>query len=219
MKTTLRQHGFSLIEVMVATVLLMVIVTMVALVYRQNVLMWNSGMRRADGMALVRLALGNIERDMRNAVSGTDYAGWNGGDPTDKPLIYMVSNTLTFLAFLGDKDSDERELVRITYTSGDSLERIVEPLYWNNLVWSPDPAKGRMESTLIDKMKPQASANEAEKPQLEIEFIGVPRATTEPTNVIVKATLRSSEEFASIRVKSLGEKGDPENKSSHIVVW
>ena len=34
MKNAPRQHGFSLIEVMVATVLLMVIVTMVALVPR-----------------------------------------------------------------------------------------------------------------------------------------------------------------------------------------
>jgi len=218
------RYGFSLIEVMVATVLLMVIVGMVGLVFRQNTLMWNSGMRRAEGMGLVRMALGTIERDLRNAVDGSKYKEWNAGNGSDaQPSIYVEKYVLAFVAFLGD--GDDSELVRITYNANDngSLTRTVEPLYWdssslNTEQWRWKPAS-KEDGVLIEEMKPATSMDGPQKPQVEISFEKESGSTTtaNPRYVTIKAELLSSEDFASVRVKSLGD--TPERENTHIIVW
>jgi len=228
MKNTSLQRGFSLIEVMVATVLLMVIVTMVALVFRQNVLVWNSGMRRAEGMALVRLALGTIERDLRNAVDGSlpQFTGWGTSSGTSDSM-QVYDNKLAFAAFLGD--DDRRELVRVTYdfntAGGGSLTRTVTALRWNGVRWEADVAKlnYETESVLIDVTQSSGSEPQAQKPRVEITFSkgtgGSGGGSSSPKHVTVHARLITTEEFSSIRVRSLGEKGRVEDTSSHIEVW
>jgi len=225
MKNAPRQHGFSLIEVMVATVLLMVIVMMVGLVFRQNVLMWNSGMRRAEGMSLVRVTFGSIERDLRNAVDGTRYKGWNiGNGGLSEPPLYVSGDgyTLSFVSFLGE--DDDCEPMRVTYNANDSgsLTRKIVPLRWNDALgqWRV-VASLEMSSVLVDEMRPSNSVDGPQKPQVDIEFYaGPPNVPPDAVRyVTVKAKLISAEDFASVRVRSLGEDGVRNNPSTHIVVW
>lgn len=98
--------GFSLIEVLVASTILIVIVMMVMMVFQQSIGTWSSGSRRADSQMVVRTIIGSIQRDLANAVPGYDGDNFSG-------------NTLIFHALVGDPDSDAadgRAVQKIEYS-------------------------------------------------------------------------------------------------------
>lgn len=99
--------GFSLIEILVATTILIIIVLMVSMVFQQSISSWSSGSRRADTQMVVRTITGSIQRDLVNAIDDVDNA-W--GD-----------KSITFSAISGVPDGQKAQAVqKITYkyTSG-----------------------------------------------------------------------------------------------------
>ena len=63
-----RRAGFSMIEVLVASTILVVIVMMLSMLFQQTSLAWRTGVKRASGYMQIRSALGAIQRDASAAV-------------------------------------------------------------------------------------------------------------------------------------------------------
>ena len=75
------RSGFSLIEVLVATALLVMIVLMLSQVFHASTTAWDSGLTRTQGAMTIRAVVGAIERDLRNAVNATNFPGCGITDP------------------------------------------------------------------------------------------------------------------------------------------
>lgn len=63
-----KRAGFSMIEVLVASTILMVIVMLLAMLFQQTSLAWRTGVRRANSFMQVRALIGAIQRDASAAV-------------------------------------------------------------------------------------------------------------------------------------------------------
>ena len=65
--------GFTLIEVLVATFILLVMVLILSKIYHQASIAWSAGFRRADGNMTGRATVGFMARELMNAVADDEY--------------------------------------------------------------------------------------------------------------------------------------------------
>lgn len=101
------RSGFSLIEVLIATTVLLVIMVLVSMVFQQSSGAFRDGRGKVEAQNALRTALGTVTRDLAMAVVDPDNA-WNG-------------NSITFC--VPTKESTDL----ITYSfSGGTLRRNVE---------------------------------------------------------------------------------------------
>ncbi len=131
--------GFSLIEVMVATLILLIIVLMIGSVFRQGTSTWDSGYARAEGGMIVRAVIGSIQRELSTAIDGRLFPGaWTDADHP----IEVGSSTLKFICM---KESEgggtlplKREPWLVEYAWGSKeMTRKASPLKCTNGTWSP----------------------------------------------------------------------------------
>ena len=96
-----QQHdaaGFSLIEVMVATSIVLILVVLVGSVFRQASSAWDSGYARAEGGMVVRGVLGAIQRELSRAVDGRHFPGaWPLAYRDDPVYVSDNGKTLAFI--------------------------------------------------------------------------------------------------------------------------
>ena len=114
--------GFSLIEVLVATTILIVIVMMVSMVFHQSIGSWSSGTRRADSQMVVRTILGSIQRDLANAIPD-DGNTWNNskisfyaiaGTPEEGPHATAIQQiTYSYSGGYVTRKQDDEEAVKL----------------------------------------------------------------------------------------------------------
>ncbi len=120
-----------MIEVLVASSILVVIVMMLAMLFQQTSMAWRTGVRRADAFMQVRSLIGSIQRDAVKAVDERtipqalrDKLG--GSQSFGNPLSFY---TLSANGFEGDNFENgraRRSLSFITYTStGQRTELIL----------------------------------------------------------------------------------------------
>lgn len=95
-----RCAGFSMVEVLVASTILVVIVVMLGMLFQQTSLSWRVGVKRADGFMQVRALIGAIQRDASAAVDArfisAELKSQLGGDTqsfTDPLKFYTLSGT------------------------------------------------------------------------------------------------------------------------------
>lgn len=69
-----RLGGFSLIEVLVATTVLLIIVLIVAMVFQQSSGAWAGGTRKANAAMTLRSVLGQMQREMIEAVDAREFS-------------------------------------------------------------------------------------------------------------------------------------------------
>ncbi len=69
MKTNGDRNGFSMIEVLVASAILVIIVLMLGMLFQQSSLAWRTGIQRADSFIQIRSLVGTFQRDASAAVS------------------------------------------------------------------------------------------------------------------------------------------------------
>ncbi|MBQ9694697.1 MAG: prepilin-type N-terminal cleavage/methylation domain-containing protein [Kiritimatiellae bacterium] len=72
-RTSCRNGGFSLIEVLVAMTILSVIVLIVAGIFQQTGLAWSLGLRRADEQSMIRAVAGSLTRDLSMMVDPANF--------------------------------------------------------------------------------------------------------------------------------------------------
>jgi len=118
------RHGFSMVEMLVASTILIMIVMMMAMLFQQTSDAWRTGLMRANGYMQLRSSIGAIQRDASTAI-----------DAKNLPARILSRNgkqtfedaSIKFYALTG-KD-DERALKFIQYDlSGTACRRIVRTL-------------------------------------------------------------------------------------------
>jgi len=75
------ESGFSLIEVMVATLILLILVLMTGAVFRAGASAWDTGYAKAEGGTIVRAIVGTIQRELSKAVDGRYFGNKEQQNP------------------------------------------------------------------------------------------------------------------------------------------
>ena len=157
MKPTQKQHthprgeqAFSLIEVLVATAILVVIVIMVSMVFHQSSIAWNAGLQNAKSNMTARSILGNVQRELALAVDATRYGVL--GSPME-----ASGGKLKFVALGGEHAQQggtpgrSPRLVEYNFAGGE-LTRQETPLTSADGVWSKGAPKISTLSSTVESM-------------------------------------------------------------------
>lgn len=151
------QHhaGFSLIEVMVATAILMVVVLMVGSIFTQASSAWDSGYSHAEGGAALRGVAGALTRDLQTAVDMRDFF------PNETAPIVTSGSSIEFVSLkINDRQPGDsatssegeapREFVRIKYTVTDGkVQREESKLKRTTNSGAPKWEKGDTTTTVL----------------------------------------------------------------------
>ena len=103
-------RGFSLIEVLIATSILLVIVVLVSMVFQQQSGAFKSGTDRVKGQAAIRSLVSILSRDLSMAVDAKNY-DVSGGNS-------FGGNGLTFLAETGGASGSPLQKIVYSYSGG-----------------------------------------------------------------------------------------------------
>lgn len=106
-----RENGFTLIEIMVATAILLVIVVMCSMVIQQQSGAFQSGRDRVASQAALRTVVGMISRDLSQAV--------------DDDRNSFGSGSITFYANTGNA-GEGKTRQKISYSGSGSVTRSVD---------------------------------------------------------------------------------------------
>ena len=189
----MNRKGFSLIEVLVATALLVMVVGMIGFVFRQSSMSWDSGIKRADGISQMRAVMGAIERDLHFAVDAREFG---------------LNNNFENMEFVALLDPDpknsstlnERVPAKIKYTiSGGKVERTATRLKRSGNSWSASGTKTGP-STLLDDNAVKSFSVDAYYAD-DDDDEGLPRFVTAKSDITV------STEFSGLEVRSYGPNG------------
>ena len=227
-----RRHGaagFSLIEVMVATGVLLVVVLMVGAVFRQASSSWDGGYARAEGGMIVRGVLGAIQRDLSQAVDGRKFPGAWPNQYRDVP-VYVNGSALAFIRPHFDQEAKEERYHLVTYTaSSGKVARKWAELTWNSAgkKWSPtggDSADIYKDGTGMRpgfgfKARFEFAGDEVDDPGVGLGPDGNPKMGvfwTVPT-VSLRVDLVRTGSFSGLRVRSLGRDGKKDTDDDIMV--
>lgn len=96
------KFGFTLLEILVATTIMIMIVVMVANMFRNASESWDTGTQSAEMNTAARAALEYISRELSCAVAGSMPSS-TGGVATLKPFQLIDGNEFSFVAFPVDE--------------------------------------------------------------------------------------------------------------------
>ena len=138
-----RRGGFSLIEILVATTILLVIVLLMSMVFQQSSGAYQSGTTRVNAQKVLRVVLGVISRDMAMAADSRFYPGLDQQFDADN---------VAFVALTGRPDAAGRrspQWIEFSHADGKVTRRCTG-LQWNPVSgkWGKDTTAGTQESVL-----------------------------------------------------------------------
>ena len=113
-----RSGGFTLIEVMVATAVMLIMVVMIGALFRQASSSWDSGYATAEGGMAVRSVVGALTRDLATAIDGRIY-GLKDPVVVDNTSVELIC----YKPAKTEGGSYRREIHRIKYNGGSSVSR------------------------------------------------------------------------------------------------
>ncbi len=127
--------GFTLIEILVATSILLIIVLLMSMIFQQSSGAYQSGTNRVNEQKVLRNILGMISRDMTLAVDSRNYPGY---DNDFGPI------SVAFVALTGTPGNDEDDIrrtpqwIEFSYSEG-KVTRTCTDLEWDEagMVWKP----------------------------------------------------------------------------------
>ena len=130
------RSGFSMIEVLVASTIMMMMVMMLGMLFQQTSLAWRTGKQRADIYQQVRALFGAIQRDASAAVDKDSlprHLFQGSGAVPDLPQTFNGSSlsfyTLTGTGFTIEEDAASIPLRSITYVKYSGVKRTVSTFY------------------------------------------------------------------------------------------
>jgi len=124
-----KRGGFSLIELLAATVILIIIVLIMSNIFHQSSVAWDGGMRRSNGSMMARSVFGMMTRELAGAVG--ELSGLPGSYLNDSLFPSGSGGTLIrFITLNGPTNNiSQRAAMRISYSlSGASIKRKCEIL-------------------------------------------------------------------------------------------
>ncbi len=208
-KTVRRSRsGFSLIEILIATSILLVIVVLASLVFQQMTGAYQTGERKMDSQVVLRNVIGSITRDLALAVDSSTYTGLDVNKISDGTSIKFLA--LTGSPGLDDDDNAVRTAQVITYTwSGAVVTRKEQ---------STTCVEGNWRTVGGERT---AKLNDAQNsPIADFEFI-VDGDDLLPDRVYIRAEIATDDHITSVGAGSSGRNGEFETggaKSDDIYV-
>ena len=217
------RQGFTLIEVMVATAVLLIMVVMIGTLFTQSSSAWDTGYARAEGGMIVRGVVGAISRDLNTLIDGRPFeVVWTSSVPVE-----VSDSSLSFISMKAGEDENAREPHLIEYSAGSSVTRTETPLKRNGTWWVKGPTS---QTTKLHDNGTTSSSMMGNAYEAKFTFVPVrPPSMTASTamdrssfeqgtefkkiawkNVIgvkVRLELTRSGSFSFLEVKSLGPNG------------
>lgn len=198
-------RGFSLIEVMVATTILMIIVIMVGNIFRHSTSAWETGYSTAEGASGVRSVLGTVERELAQAIDGRAYGL---SDP-----VVVSGNSIEFYRYSEPikKGSTDRELQKIKYTFGKN--NVTRSLNGKSVtLFSKQASVGGNSETDVDF---DVGCIEIEESDLNLNSELKGKGWTVPS-VWVRARIVRTSSFAGMEARSYGPDGKKDTEDDII---
>lgn len=205
--------GFTLLEVVVATSILIVLTLMIGSLFRQATSAWNTGRVRGEGSMIARGVMGSVSRDLATAIDGRPYGFADGGPVAS-------GGTLQFVC-LKASDSEGSSVHKIVYTvSRTSATR--HDSVWRDgsgfqstgdaaTLFSISSRDSPVESAEFELVGATAGSNGRTRP---FEKTGGPQWTG-ATAVKLRIKLSQKGAFSSVSVRSLGKNG---KEDEHVIV-
>lgn len=198
-------RGFSLIEVMVATTILMIIVIMVGNIFRHSTSAWETGYSTAEGASGVRSVLGTVERELAQAIDGRAYGL---SDP-----VVVSGNSIEFYRYSEPikKGSTDRELQKIKYTFGKN--NVTRSLNGKSVtLFSKQASVGGNSETDVDF---DVGCIEIDESDLNLNSELKGKGWTVPS-VWVRARIVRTSSFAGMEARSYGPDGKKDTEDDII---
>ena len=115
------RSAFTLLEVLVATFILLIMVLILSKVFHQASIAWSAGFRRAEGNMTGRSAVSFMAREIMNAIADEEKI-FKAADGTG---IWDAQESIRFITLSGEAEAGERVARWITYQhSNGDLRRI-----------------------------------------------------------------------------------------------
>ena len=221
----MKRSGFTLIEVLVATTIMLLLIVMIGSLFRQATSSWDTGHARGEGGMVTRGVVGAISADLATAIDGRPYGAG---------LPAASGSTLTFVCYKPTLDggSKRREVHKISYRVG-SGQVTREDTVWNGKGFgnrtesvlykeSKDSSDYRygMEFKVATLDKPDSGLLSPSQFPKESDRTYETKTTwdgtwADPVSVKVRVTLTQEKAFSGLTVRSLGRNGvdDDDEKS------
>lgn len=223
----MKRAGFTLIEVMVSTTILLLMTVMMGSLFRQATSTWDAGNAQAEGGMIVRGVVGAITRDMATAVDARAYG--------KQEAFTCNGSSLSFVCLKPVKTSGNataREPHLVTYTVGSTVRR-------TDAAWNASSSSfGSAENSVLYDGSSSGFAAE-----FSLEAVALPPASKTnpsssdsdrsgfdendwlwngPASVKVRLRLTQDGTFSGLRVRSWGPNGhkgpsDDEDDEDNIV--
>ena len=216
-RARISRAGFTLIEVMVATSILLVIVLMIGSIFRQASSFWDTGYARAEGGMVVRSVVGALGRDLATAVDGRRFDKDLGNEP-----VKISSDSVSFCCYKPATGSTfERDVHRITYSvsGGKEVSRTDEVLSDDGSSFRPKGSPSvianldNAEFSFHAAAVPKDAEKESEKMRdYEDETFEKEILWTIPS-IKVRLSLKTDNTFSGLEVRSFGRDGVPNEES------
>ncbi len=184
--------GFSLVEILVATTILLVIVVLVSMVFQQQSAAFQAGVDRTQGQSALRSVMGMVSRDLSLAVDSEDYL--------DLPKNKFSSTSLSFLALTGVDGKDNvgadsegtlsLQLIKYSYSS-KVVSREVSNISFSKGGWKTSGAK-------------KSALNSKSNPINDLEFIVEGGTLTMPNNIRILASTKANTTASPVSGHSAG---------------
>ena len=192
------RSGFSLIEILIATSILLVIVVLASLVFQQMTGAYQTGGRKMDSQVVLRNVIGAVTRDLALAVDSTEYPELDVNHIVNGPEITFLALTGTPGVDLdGKPDSQVRTAQVISYKfSAKKVTREVQ-----STACKKEKNEPKAKWSKVGKV--QTELNDDEHPIEEFEFI-VDGDDLVPDRVYIRAEIEKTHGIASVGVGSKG---------------
>lgn len=184
--------GFSLVEILVATTILLVIVVLVSMVFQQQSAAFQAGVDRTQGQSALRSVMGMVSRDLSLAVDSEDYL--------DLPKNKFSSTSLSFLALTGVDGKDNvgadsegtlsLQLIKYSYSS-KVVSREVSNISFSKGGWKTSGAK-------------KSALNSKSNPINDLEFNVEGGTPTMPNNIRILASTKANTTASPVSGHSAG---------------
>jgi len=137
--------GFTLIEILVATTILLIIVMLMSMVFQQSSGAYQSGTTRVNAQKVLRIILGVISRDMTLAADSRSYPGLDQQFDAYKAA---------FVALTGNPDAAGRrapQWIEFSYADGKVTRRCTD-LKWDEpgKKWTKVAAAGTQQESVLN---------------------------------------------------------------------
>lgn len=205
--------GFTLLEVVVATSILLVLTLMIGSLFRQATSAWNTGRVRGEGSMIARGVLGSVARDLATAVDGRPY-GFSGGPEAS-------GGTLTFVCLKSAGETGET-VHRIEYSvSSRRAER--KDSVWNgktfkhvrtSTLFEIDGSYSPIESASFELVGPDSRGRTLAGEAGDREAAAAEGWADGATAVKLRMKLSQKGAFSAVAVRSLGKNGKEDDEKA-----